>query len=396
MLEAAEPVPSKLRGLDPPLSGPPTTAEAVVPTCTPHVSISKRSGRGGAGAGAGSSSGTMNSMTLAISHENAKRMLEASRAFNATLNKIQNQQGQSQGHGKVQIKAEANVPDHVRSTGAVSKTDGTTEKDSSKQQDPNAPKSPPNKKTLHELFLQAALASENELLVSHVQRMKKAVADGTYTNQEIKTCLLLFLDMDKSSKLLTAFEILGDETTADEAMEIDPDSKEAAKVSSEQTAKDESDERKLPTLTRVNLMKMFRCFLSSISTCIHHQVAESSERKNELDSTDRPSKFSKPSKIDSPGSARSKQPDNTKDWTLSSQTCLEIQEIATYATSRVIEHKFDEGTTSRTKAQSSEIISFQRFSSWYNSGRFSLVPWLELLNLAKWDYAGRAAASSCY
>jgi hypothetical protein len=224
--------------------------------------------------------------------------------------------------------------------------------------------------------------------------MKKAVADGTYTNQEIKTCLLLFLDMDKSSKLLTAFEILGDETTADEAMEIDPDSKEAAQVSSEQTAKDESDERKLPTLTRVNLMKMFRCFLSSISTCIHHQVAESSERKNELDSTDRPSKFSKPSKIDSPGSARSKQPDNTKDWTLSSQTCLEIQEIATYATSRVIEHKFDEGTTSRTKAQSSEIISFQRFGSWYNSGGFSLVPWLELLDLAKWDYAGRAAAAA--
>ena len=39
-------------------------------------------------------------------------------------------------------------------------------------------------------------------------------------------------------------------------------------------------------------------------------------------------------------------------------------------------------------------ISFEAFGDWYNSGGFKLVPWLELLDLAKWDYAGRAAAAA--
>jgi len=91
----------------------------------------------------------------------------------------------------------------------------------------------------------------------------------------------------------------------------------------------------------------------------------------------------------------------SKDWNLSNQTIKEIQRIATYATDHVIEYIAKVGSVDNKKRDTSkgnsneilherdDMVSFEIFGQWYNSGGFAIVPWLELLDLAKWDFAGR-------
>ena len=65
---------------------------------------------------------------------------------------------------------------------------------------------------------------------------------------------------------------------------------------------------------------------------------------------------------------------------LSSETTQEILEVATFASDNLIDFA--------TRKGSVQGASFDIFGQWYNSGGFSLVPWLELIDLSKWDYTG--------
>ena len=97
-------------------------------------------------------------MTLAISASNANRMLEASRALNASL--------KSQ-------KMQLSVADKL---------------------------------------IPAAKKTSNKLLLSFVRSMQEEVDRRLLSRQEMILSLLLFLDIDKSSKLLTAFEVLNSDS----------------------------------------------------------------------------------------------------------------------------------------------------------------------------------------
>lgn len=318
---------------------------------------------------------------------------------------------------------------------------------------------------------------------------------------EIEACLLLFLDMDKSSKLVTAFEVLGrDLSDSDVSKDQGTIASSPSASSVEDTIMEDTEAPKpkkeledsssstndnhdnnnndstnstiskssnnnntsskskaalpVPLLEKQGIFKLFKSFLTSISTCIHYQDKKDTSRSsynnnNNSDATNgRPSKVSKDSFCDSPSSSSSRKmelesqsPTHTtttstsldhtsssssavdptsssnasltkeqKDWILSSQTEKEINDIATYATDQVLQYvaKNAKSTTSGTNGTGSgngntdidsaekqeQSVTFQTFGEWYNSGGFSLVPWLELLDLAKWDYAGRAASSA--
>ena len=80
------------------------------------------------------------------------------------------------------------------------------------------------------------------------------------------------------------------------------------------------------------------------------------------------------------------------DWKRSDQTAREILEVATFAADNLIEFAKKENNTNDSSlvgGAANNVVgaSFDIFGKWYNSGGFQLVPWLELLDLSKWDYS---------
>lgn len=257
---------------------------------------------------------SINSMNLDITLNNATRMLEASRSLNAAM--------------------------HEMASCAVS-TEKKEETDIEEQNE------------LHHL-LPAAEKSTNPLLKAHIKQMKKAIEQGSFTDPEMITCLLIFLDVPgKSSKLLHAFE-------------------ELSNVHGPNNAKSSSDDNLF--LKKDGVQKLFQCFLYSIKTCIDFEENISQQR--------------------SLGSVSPDQKENEDDvdgvWSMSDQTISVIEDIAKHATEQIFSSDFEKEKNSES-AKQGEYISFQQFGDWYNSGGFALAPWLELLDLNKWHYAGREA-----
>mmetsp|Transcript_21170 Transcript_21170/g.29657 ORF Transcript_21170/g.29657 Transcript_21170/m.29657 type:complete len:1584 (+) Transcript_21170:577-5328(+) len=500
--------------------------------------------------------GPMSSMTLAIGKENAFRILEASRAFNIALNRLQKEEqmktsqkkceDQNEDVTKSQIenehekttiqgkgvrnsaplmkqkelkKEDDSIPPTKPSTSPLAGSaerstttkqnhlpeDTTTSQRSLKRKRPKAYDSPQPK-----MLIRAALQSENTLLTSYVCRMQSYSAikgdpsiafdpcpEGL-SPEEMETCLLLFLDMDKSSKLFTAFEVLSkpeDDTFAklesDDIIESNPSNiNDITNSSSSQIKKEEDSENSgsnnnglsaepvfsstasserndtsekeedepVPCLSHKKVLQLFRCFLSSISTCIHFNEDQQYHKKSPAHSST--SSFpSMGSDVVEPAAkiAKSKDPvtglnlsgenvndtssssptaaglglltspaimgmtpinqapcvsqskstgsssvcTKTKDWTLSSDIKKEIQDISLYATECLIkyvtkeqnkQHSFKPDSQQNNSKRKDDIM-FGSFGEWYNSGGYSLVPWLELLDLGKWQHAGTAPSS---
>ncbi len=441
------------------------------------------------------------SMSLAISRDDAKRMLEASRLFNAAINRLQvedmnaiNTTGEtsngaifsakkSQDESKDSMKDELKaikVEEEMFSDGDASGPHNQTIKNERESETPlstgklgeshtgqgaassslndqvnsknttsscEKDNSTPTKQPvpLPLLLMKAAQTSGNPLLRNFVKRLQ---ADPDVTQDELETSLLLFLDLDKSSKLLTAFRLLGGKifgtnrgmatdglkTEANDTtmkFKRESDASDLAGTSSAPnydhqtssstgTSRNQGEEEiyNLPKLNYASTLKLFKSLLTSISTCIHYipvldHEDSSPKNENETDASFSTSnKIAKNSFDDSPSSNSVKNDTETKhrEWMLSSHTKNEINDIAIYAADRLLSHVISKQDGSRSKIKvdpqefesevdqfkksDSPIITFEVFGEWYNSGGFNLVPWLELLDLEKWDFAGRAAAAS--
>jgi len=447
------------------------------------------------------------SMTLAITASNASRMLEASRALNASFKKLQLQQQQQQQQEEAKDKVSPSTADRNNNT---SKSDTNNNNSNSIR-------------NISDELIKAAKTSSDQLLTSFVNSMQENVDKNMANEEDMIISLLLFLDMDKSSKLLTAFEVLnmryddhGDHDHSsnssnnrsssndcvdtndngnDKGNENDtkpsdfkvgssspsPSSslesavkhEETETTSTTQDIQQKEDQRQrqekeiskttervrvLPKLKQKEIMRLFQAFLTSISTCIHYKETGETltSTSNSNSNSSESNKKMKVNENDSPSSSSSLTPsdnlimasdehvklhptsttssssssdatststptltlnDCTKNWTVSlcSKTRKEIEEIAIYATERVIEDAATKNkisssstadnatatatnntTTTTTSSDSDKAITvgFQEFGEWYNSGGFSIVPWLELLDLAKWDQVGRAAAAA--
>jgi Ca2+-binding EF-hand superfamily protein len=77
---------------------------------------------------------------------------------------------------------------------------------------------------------------------------------------------------------------------------------------------------------------------------------------------------------------------NDGDWKGSGRTQREILDVATFAADNLIEYAKKDNNYKTTTGNDGIKISFDLFGKWYNSGGFTHVPWLELLDLSKWDY----------
>jgi hypothetical protein len=254
-------------------------------------------------------------------------------------------------------------------------------------------------------LVEAVGNTQNSLLTGFLNQMKVSVSAGVFSQEEMMTCLLVFLDIaGKSQKLLYAFE------------QLVPNKENMVRQSE-------------LSLDQEGIVKLFHCFLLSISTCLHYDETESvaqdtcaldgkgTENDSRTNCTET-SKVSVSPDLQDPDKAQSHH--HRAGWTLSEHVRRDILEIANYAASNLMQHVGDLSKTLSTSAgpnlkatkettalsedthvngavDSSTIkkapirVSFQQFGEWYNKGGFSLVPWLELLDLNKWNVAGRVA-----
>ncbi|KAL9184682.1 hypothetical protein ACHAXT_012652 [Thalassiosira profunda] len=228
-----------------------------------------------------------------------------------------------------------------------------------------------------------------------------------------RAALVFFLDADKSTKLLAAFDVLGN---AGGVVEGEKDKgKEGEKGEGDVTTEGEKGDTKgttarpiddsiaAPAVAREGLVTLFESFLTSISTCVHGEGREgrSPKRVQIADPEQTRGEEEGNKGGDSKGGDASGK---GGDWTGSDRTQREIREVAAFAAENLAEYarkggKTGEATKGEDKAGEKKMakesagVTFDTFGRWYNSGGFSLVPWLELLDLSKWDGAGTANAA---
>lgn len=372
---------------------------------------------------------------LSISQADAARMLDASRSFNEALRTIQEERSAAatdkangtSADGSSGEAAADTIMSEAKQVKGASKTSTSTDGASEEQQQPQARSPSPMEESndegvrtkpsfspgransnssgsnttstkakkappLYTLLVPAAERCTDSFIQSYLKQMR---ADDV-SQAEMEARLLLFLDMDKSGKLVSAFVILGggDGANASSSQEEDKD----AAMDCSDGAGDGDDEIVVPgPLSYDTVSALLRSFLTSISTCIHRKEgteagASAPAPKPDAVSSTPPSKAAKSTGSASPHSAVTSansgadypwQMDDAKD---------EIAEIAKFATDRLADHI---RSTSASEAMATDNgVSFEAFGDWYNSGGFKLIPWIELLDLAKWDYAGRAAVAA--
>ncbi len=271
------------------------------------------------------------------------------------------------------------------------------------------------------LLLPAAKNTNDSLILSILSQLEL----HNKSTPEQQVSLLFFLDADKSTKLLAAFGVLSNHGGCDDDDDDDDDNdKKEHATSSKRCSHSHPPEEREDTsssklVARKGIIQLFQSFLTSISTCVHGGGdGGSSGSRSEGEKKDSGGASFQEDKI--PGS-RAPTPtiQNTSsstlsvinqdndvtantvdsvshgDWKGSDRTQREILEVATFAADNLIEYarkvignECNESVVEGGNRGEIEGVSFDMFGKWYNSGGFSRVPWLELLDLSKWDYRG--------
>ena len=391
---------------------------------------------------ASSSAAASAQIRLSISQADAVRMLDASRSFNEALRTIQEERNaaatnddNSNGDGvdtvpssaskkkkqamscaaaeqsqqqELQARSPSPMEAEANDEGLRTKASFSPGRTSSATSTGSAANNASKKAPLRSLLIPAAerCAADNAFIQSYLRQMK---AEGV-SRAEMEARLLLFLDMDKSGKLVSAFGILGGGNNASEATK----DKDAMDCDGEGDDGDDGDDIVVPgPLSFDAVSTLFRCFLTSISTCIHRKEGAESGAAAD-DAAAKPASGTPPSKAAKSTGGASPHSAGTSvnagggtdyPWLMSTDTMAEIAEIAQFAADRLADHvrssapkamdTEDSGSSNNDTTTTDEGgVTFEALGDWYNSGGFKLIPWIELLDLAKWDYAGRAALAA--
>ena len=327
--------------------------------------------------------------------------------------------------------------EHTATTTTTGSSSNTTTATSQQQQ------------PLRNLLIPAAKNTNDPLLQFYMTQMEEGMKLSLIEQQ---TSLLFFLDADKSTKLLAAFDVLSSTTTppvvvAAAASSTDAGSRRAMEDEEESNNNnnnnnnnnsgrkkqnnsiDDDDYGTNNLVERQGLICLFQSFLTSISTCVHGgggggsaaiasgsaaiasgkgMVGKDEEGEGNSSSSRAPTptiQNTSPSTTaaaaavvgKSDGITSNKKTENVDvnmdpnnsndgDWKGSGQTQREILDVATFAADNLIEYAKKDNNYKTTTGNDGIKISFDLFGKWYNSGGFTHVPWLELLDLSKWDY----------
>eukprot|EP00536_Pseudo-nitzschia_multiseries_P007924 jgi/Psemu1/256702/estExt_Genewise1Plus.C_1920020 len=246
------------------------------------------------------------------------------------------------------------------------------------------------KRPLHELIYQAARECENSMLQSFLDRMKYS---GSST-REIKAGIMVFSEMDLNLKIRRIFDLLGEGRKP----------KGFSNEGRTGGGKDKDDEQG-KSLSRDCALSLFRAVIIAIASCIHKNAKVQIEMKDKENGEQPRVKRRKPNTPE--GNAKKINPDKNDvlkngdsvpslqtptisfdnsvaapikeedDVIKSSSVRKEFEEIAVYATDRLVNNDGVE-------------ISFAIFQSWRRAEGARIAPWLDLLNLSRWKTPQRS------
>jgi Ca2+-binding EF-hand superfamily protein len=232
---------------------------------------------------------------------------------------------------------------------------------------------------LHVRLFDACKKCKHPLVVQFLERISRLTAT------EQNATALIFHDSDKSTKLRELFGILA-------------------------TSKNSQDNPDGPTLSRSDVTSLFRSILMSITACLqcYDSPASSSSSvivEGQPPISDRPLKktklnhagattITKDESTDDLGGEGHLQPSQSNSWdsslatsreeddtTMISGMRKEVEDIAHYASNDVFKYA---QAKSGHGSGSVSAVDFMTFGNWYNDNGGSIVPWIELLRLAKW------------
>lgn len=327
------------------------------------------------------------SITLSITKDDIKRVLEASTAMAEKLAKIEERENSrvlsnpksmeiDECKGEEKKESSDDQTSDSAATPAAHENSGSSEgsagEGSGKEPTSSA------KRPLHEMIFEAAQSCEHPMLQSFLEKMK---ASGS-TPREIRAGILVFHDLDMPDKIKLIFDVLGS------------------------PVEEHSDTR---FLSKEGAQALFRSVIVAISSCIHQDKQVQIEIEKTPRAEEPPAKKRKI--VSSPGSVKSaktqddsvpglQSPSRSFDSSLCTLkdeddfTCStvrkEFEEIATYATERLIRYY------NKNSGEKKDIVAigFKEFELWRNSEGGKIAPWLELLNLAKWKTPARPAAAN--
>lgn len=301
------------------------------------------------------------SITLSITQDDVRRVLDASDAMNSTLNIIQKRRSADHSNSKLARKSQNCNQDSI---GDAESADGNSKAHYSSATRP-----------LHEVILDAAHQCDNSTLRSFLEKMK---ASGS-SQKEIHAAVLVFCDMDFKSKLRLMFEILGTNCSS--------------------CSEKENLEK---ALNRDGLKSLFRSVIVAISSCIHQGPSVEVEiekdedhegplkKKMKSDSTSIRSCDSIP-ELKSPSSSFDSLQSTKESEDLGVSTVRkEFEEIAAYSTDCLVKYCQRKSLTKGSVAS----VSFETFCAWNEAEGARIAPWLDLLNLSKWKTPTRPTTAT--
>lgn len=391
------------------------TLSSVAATAGSSNNISNAPGATNSAAATAANENPVPSITLSITQDDVKRVLEASEALTKRLKEMKRKEQEEtpnneddsspmQPVSKTNIEADDAKKDGKFSLSSINNEgNGSTNSDSmQEQEDDDASGDPPlrtvscdddikegegatktvhRKRPLHSLVYEAARQCDNTMLRSFLERMKNSGSSP----REIRAGVMVFSDIDLTSKIQHIFDVLRGVMSNDN---------EDADIEAERS------------LSREGALSLFRAVIVAISSCIHKNACLQIEMDKETeppaskrrkpntpvegkDNTTQDNQA--PSGADSIPSLQSPTASFdsacVQDEFIASQVRKEFQEIAMFARDRLV--RYAQKKTGNKNIES-VMITFSLFQEWRKAEGARIAPWLDLLDLAKWKTPHRS------
>jgi len=369
------------------------------------------------------------SITLSITQDDVKRVLEASEALSKKLCEMRQRETATNMtsspvlrvdnctnrrlnetlpviNGAITIKEKHDV-DGNNSPGEPPLRTVSTSEDEGTKDCPlvSSSRTKRNNRPLDELIYDAARQCDNNMLQSFLEKMKNSGS----SSREIRAGVMVFSDMDLNSKIKRIFDVLGNNGRDNGSSCVDQ-----TKISGDEQNGEEK------SLTRDGALSLFRAVIVAISSCIHKNAKVQIDMGNKQNEGQPEAKRRKPNtpeanwnknivvrdndgilRTDSVPSLKSPTVsfDNSTIATIKEEDDLEtpsvrkeFEEIAIYATDRLVKYTQKKlGNIDKVSIVSDDIaVTFGIFQSWRKAEGAKIAPWLDLLNLSRWKTPQRS------
>ena len=329
------------------------------------------------------------SITLSIAQDDVKRVLGASEALaKALAAAIATQDALSSSVSLVKEVSDSESMDVEEMKSFQDDPRGTSEiplVTSHPDSSVPSPVKKVQKRPLHEMVYEAAQQCEHPMLQDFLEKMR---ASGS-SPLEVRAGIQVFHDLAMAEKIKLIFDVLGKEQTV--------------------AYGEESTTEMI--LSRDGANSLFRSVIVAISSCIHQDKQVQIEMEKETVSAEPPTKRRKitPCSPDSASDKSAKTGEGDSLPTLQSPSRSfdssiatlrdedefqppgvrkEFEDIAVYATDRLIRYCVKKGLVNKTNV----AINFRAFEDWRKMESHKIAPWLALLDLARWKPPQRSTA----